>query len=278
MATIPNLRTLQDDRFFTLYDLVMDIKGEVDFGEQIVSIPLWKGPPEYSPSLKKQPFLYIELRRKSVTFLEHYKFVSDVICTEQVVDQVEAEFQMCVPDVQEFIRLTDSLAEEFERRSPKEAQRHSIGAMAIVEQMGEHFHAVARRLEKRHDGRATLLIEDEYDVQDLMGSLLLSRFWDVRPEEGTPSHAGKSSRIDFLIKQEKLVVETKMTRDSLTDSKLGEEIIIDIARYKAHPDCKMLFCFVFDPGHRLKNPHALESDLSGNKDGLEVRVQIRPKR
>jgi REase_DpnII-MboI len=275
VVTVPNLRTFNDERFFTLYDVAMDIKGEIDYGEQLASIPLWKSPPEYATSLTRRPTFYVELRRKAVKFLEYSGYVSDSICTDGHLDEFEAEFQMAVPDVNEFSRLAELLVAELERRNPKEVRGDRHGAMGIIEGLGEHFHAVARRLEKRHDGRETLLIEDEYDVQDLMGALLLSRFWDIRPEECTPSYAGKSSRIDFLIKQEKVVVETKMTRDGLNDGKLGEEIIIDIARYKAHPECGALFCFVYDPAHRLKNPHALESDLSGKKDGLEVRVQIR---
>jgi hypothetical protein len=84
------------------------------------------------------------------------------------------------------------------------------------------------------------------DVQDLLGALLETRFEDVRAEEWTPSYAGKQARTDFLLKSEALVVvETKMTRDGLNDGKLGDEPIIDIDRYKSHPDCKALSCFVY---------------------------------
>jgi hypothetical protein len=53
-----------------------------------------------------------------------------------------------------------------------------------------------------------------------------------------------------------------MTRDGLTDGKLGEELIIDINHYKQRSECKALVCFVYDPGHSLKNPRGLENDLS----------------
>lgn len=45
-----------------------------------------------------------------------------------------------------------------------------------------------------------LFLEDEYDVQDLPHALLLLYFDDVRAEEWTPSYAGKSARMDFLLK------------------------------------------------------------------------------
>jgi hypothetical protein len=51
-------------------------------------------------------------------------------------------------------------------------------------------HLVARQLRKRHRDRATLIIADEYDVQDLLHALLRLEFDDVRPEENTPSYAG----------------------------------------------------------------------------------------
>jgi hypothetical protein len=256
----------------------MDIKGELDYGEQLPSIPLWKSPPEYAQSFVRRPAQYKDLRRKAVDFLERLGYISNAVCTDGHLDDIEAEFQMAVADPQQFYRLTASLTEEMERRTPKPSPGSRQSAMAIVEDLGDRFHTVALRLTKRHAEREGFVIKDEYDLQDLMGALLLSRFWDVRPEEWTPSYAGRSARIDFVIKQEKIVVETKMTRDSLNDGRLGEEIIIDIARYRAHADCEALFCFVFDPQHRLRNPHALEADLSGKRDGLEVRVQIRPRR
>jgi hypothetical protein len=71
--------------------------------------------------------------------------------------------------------------------------------------------------------------------------------------------------------------EAKMTRDGLTDHKLGDEFMIDIGGNKQKQDCKALVCFVYDPENRLKNPRALESDLSKQHDGLSVSVVIRPK-
>ena len=109
-------------------------------------------------------------------------------------------------------------------------------------------------------------------------ALLLTRFVDVRPEEWTSSYAGRSSRMDFLLKKEKIVIEVKMTRTGLADGEIGNQLILDIARYKKHRNCKALVCFVYDPDHRLKRPAQLERDLSGERDGLLVRVRVRPSR
>lgn len=149
--------------------------------------------------------------------------------------------------------------------------------LLAVELICNRFHAIARQLRQRHDSRATLDVADEYDVQDLLHALLRLYFDDVRPEEWTPSYAGKSSRMDFLLKADQIVVEVKKTRQGLDAKKLGEELIIDCARYKPYPDCKTLVCFVYDPDARIVNPAGIESDLACQEDDFAVKVIIAPK-
>lgn len=140
----------------------------------------------------------------------------------------------------------------------------------------DKFHLVVYQLRIRHGSKETLDVEDEYDVQDLLHSLLHLYFDDIRPEEWTPSYAGTSSRQDFLLKNEKIVIETKMTRKGLNNKELANELLIDIPRYKQHPDCKELVCFIFDPEHRIRNPRGFEKDIGKSYDGLKVSVFIRP--
>lgn len=139
------------------------------------------------------------------------------------------------------------------------------------------FHRVARQLRSRHSGRETLKIEDEYDVQDLFHALLRLYFDDIRDEEWTPSYAGACSRVDFLLKQEEIVVEIKKTRKGLEAKEIGDQLLIDIQRYKSHPACRILICFCYDPDGRIANPKGIENDLSRQIDGVEVKVHIYPK-
>src|SRR5262249_50028324 len=112
-------------------------------------------------------------------------------------------------------------------RSHKDPQK----ALDIVERLCERFHAVARQLRRRYSDREPLDVKDEHDVQDLVHALLTVFFDDIRPEEQTPSVAGAATRMDFLLKEERLVIETKMTRKGLGAKELGEELLIDIAKY-----------------------------------------------
>ncbi|MBN2583095.1 MAG: hypothetical protein JXL80_08505 [Planctomycetes bacterium] len=107
--------------------------------------------------------------------------------------------------------------------------------MERVRRLCTRFHLVCRQLRQRHQNRAALQVEDEYDVQDLLHALLKTEFDDVRSEEWTPSYAGKSSRMDFLLKDHGIVIETKKTRDGLADREVGSQLIDDIARYASHP-------------------------------------------
>jgi hypothetical protein len=140
----------------------------------------------------------------------------------------------------------------------------------------EKFHLIARQLRSRHNQRQTLEVNDEYDVQDLLHALLKVKFDDIRREEWTPNYAGGSARMDIFIKDLGIVIEVKKTRPSLRDKKIGEELIIDIAKYRKHPECNKLICFVYDPEGLIGNPAGLASDLSSDEDDFTVEAVIRP--
>lgn len=147
----------------------------------------------------------------------------------------------------------------------------------VARQICSRFHLVAKQLRSRYSDRDSLEVKDEYDVQDLLHAMLHVFFDDIRAEEHTPSYAGGSSRVDFLLKDHQIVVEVKKTRSTLKAKQLGEELIIDIARYKSHPDCNTLLCFVYDPDGWISNPRGLEKDLQCSEENFAVEVLIVPK-
>lgn len=145
----------------------------------------------------------------------------------------------------------------------------------VLEKICTNFHKCAKSIQDRHDNRSTIEINDEYDMQDLLQGILRLFFADVRPEDYIPSYAGGNSRIDFYLPQYETYIETKMTRDGLKDNKLGEELTIDIARYREKG--KKLVCLVYDKCNLLKNPYGLIKDLeSNNSESFNVKVYISP--
>jgi len=128
----------------------------------------------------------------------------------------------------------------------------------------------------RRKGSRTIDFEDEYDVQTLLHALLRPWIKDIRPEEYTPSYAGSSTRIDFLLPRYDIVIEVKFVRDLNHSKTIGNELIIDIAHYRVHPNCQQLWIVVFDPRGLISNPDGLINDLDGkhesNNKGIIVKT------
>jgi hypothetical protein len=184
--------------------------------------------------------------------------------SEQTMNKARAENAK-----QEVISFLDGLLTTAPAQQP-------ATALDTVVLLCKRFPVFVRQLGSRREGRPALEIKDEYDVQYLLLALLRLHFDDVRPETWTPSYAGSSSRMDFLLKPEKTVIEVKKTRDTLRDRQVGDQLIIDIDRYGQYPDCQTLVCFVYDADGRLDNPRGLEQDLSGSRNNINVLVLVSP--
>ena len=177
-------------------------------------------------------------------------------------------------------RRLEGVIEQLKYIEPAPAVRPAFAESTPIDDLLHllaRFHVVARRMRSRYGGRPPLEIVDEYDVQYLLGGLLAIDFADVRPEEHVPSYAGSSTRIDHLLKDDAIVVESKITRAKHADKEIGEELIIDIAKYRAHPDAKDSVCLIYDPNGYIANPAGLVKDLERLRtDELDVIVVISP--
>ncbi len=130
----------------------------------------------------------------------------------------------------------------------------------------------------RRKGKPTVEFTDEYDVQDLFHALLLPWVKDIRKEEYTPSYAGTSTRMDFLLYEHKTVCELKYVRDHAHARKVGDELTIDIAHYRKHPNCEKLYAVIYDLQGLIPNPDGFKTDIESNSELLTVEVFIIPQR
>ena len=185
--------------------------------------------------------------------------------------EVETLVKEVVSRAIEFKKVADSILSQY--KHPIEVEK----ASRIIERIFERFPVVVKEINRRYGGRLPFKIKDEHDVHDLLRGLLRLYFDDIRDEEWTPSYAGASARMDFLLKNEQIVIEVKMVRKGLGQKKIREQLIIDKAHYRTHPDCKKLYCFIYDPEGKIKNPRGFEKDLSEKVDGFETRVLIVPR-
>lgn len=151
-----------------------------------------------------------------------------------------------------------------------------VDAVKTVETVAHRMLLIQRSLGRRHGSRNGFEVTDEYDIQDLLRSILVLFFDDVREESTTPQYAGGSSRIDFVLPDFKVAIEVKKSRDSMASKSLADELIIDRDRYAADTRIAHLICLVFDHEGRLANPRGLEKDLSRESSaaGLAVTVVI----
>ena len=163
-----------------------------------------------------------------------------------------------------------------ESKAKRKKQEEGPKASQLIVRILKNFDRAARQLKRRYNNRAPYEINDEYDVQDLLHSILRAYFEDIRPEEYTPSYAGSSSKVDFLLKLERAVIEVKYATDKLREKKIGEQLIIDISKYKTHPDCDTLYCLVYDREGNIHNPIGFENDLSGKHGDMSVTVLVVP--
>jgi hypothetical protein len=150
--------------------------------------------------------------------------------------------------------------------------------MTIIERILENFGEAARALQPemrrncKSKPRATIKINDEYDVQDLLYSILKIFYKDVRKEEPVPSFGSKKSRTDFYIPQEYLFIEVKITSKKLKDKDITDQLILDAASYREHHGCKKLIGFIYDPTHALCNEEGLKTALE--KENLFFKIMV----
>lgn len=205
----------------------------------------------------------------------------DIDCIQDVPSKSKALMpgSLTAPQVAKLYETDAEISKVYGRLVKEKGEYEGkVETLSVLERIFDRFHGVTKQLGSRHDSRSTIDVSDEYDVQDLIHGLLKIYFDDIRTEEWTPSYAGSCSRMDFLLKDEQVVIEVKKTRESIRDKEIGEQLIVDIAKYGEHPDCKTLVCFVYDPEGRISNPTGLENDLvklSSNR--LDVKAFIFPK-
>jgi hypothetical protein len=136
---------------------------------------------------------------------------------------------------------------------------------ALLLGMLEHFPALVGHLATRKHGRPPFLVENEYEVQDLLYVCARAVFRDARLEEWTPKHGGSAKRVDILIPSIDAIIETKFVRSSKHALSMGDEIKVDIESYHTHPRCNELLVFVWDPHLHVVDTAPLSDDLSGRR-------------
>jgi hypothetical protein len=140
----------------------------------------------------------------------------------------------------------------------------------ILRRMGQ----ICKPLVARRRGRAGIDVTDEYDLQDLVETVLRTLYDDVRPEERTPSSAGSSSTIDFYVRESALAVEVKVATATHREKQIKEELLVDRNDYRTHASVRAVVAVVFDIASVYRNPRGFEVDLSEHSEQFRFEVIV----
>jgi hypothetical protein len=150
-----------------------------------------------------------------------------------------------------------------------------ISTEIILDYVFNNFSLFYQQIQKRYNKRKTIEITDEYDVQDIVHSILRLFLSDIRKEAYNPQHLGKSTKIDFVLYEENIGIEIKYADGINPEKRIGDELLVDINHYKMNRNCKKLYCFIYNPHGAFNNPHGFIKELEESKE-LPIRVYIKP--
>ena len=125
--------------------------------------------------------------------------------------------------------------------------------------------AIQKIINGRRSNHPDFKIEDEYDVQDILYVILKSIFPNLRDEDPISKVGAKSTKIDLIIREEKILIEVKMikTKD-LNETHFIEQLKVDFESYHECKWLRKLFCFVYDPYKKTRDISNF-NDLNGER-------------
>jgi len=169
--------------------------------------------------------------------------------------------------------LTNELLSTETSLSP--APDPSISDTAMVLQICRRIQYSASILSNRpRKGKTPFLIEDEYDVQDLLQAVLKAYLKYFVQEDPLPKvAAAKSSRADISIEDLGILIEVKYVREPGDQKRIFEEYSEDLELYSK---CSYLktFIFLIYNSSKLRDPEAFER-LSGIQERNGKRFDVR---
>lgn len=112
-------------------------------------------------------------------------------------------------------------------------------------------------------------VGNEHDLQRMLCALLSAIFPAIRQEVNEDNGYG-GMRADLYLDEFDIIIETKCTRNSMTEKQLIEEIGADAFYYQA----SMVFFYIYDKNKIIKNPAALKNALEAKRNEKTIKVII----
>ncbi len=175
--------------------------------------------------------------------------------------------------------LEDTIQTLNERMIISEKEMDKQGEL-LIERILEHFYKYYQAMYKDPvnkrgtltlDALNTIQIGNEYDLQRMLYAVLLPVFPTIRQEVYNDNGYG-GMRADIYLDLYNLIIETKCTRESMSEKQLIEELGADGFHYRAD----VIYFFIWDKNRIIKNPEAFKKAFARErkKDGKTVKVFI----
>lgn len=143
--------------------------------------------------------------------------------------------------------LLESIIEALLKRETRTEVVGMNAFQAIIQVLEEFDNAVRKITQSRRKDHKSFEINDEYDVQDILYVMLKPIFKTMICEDPTPKIGVKSNKIDLIIRNEGILIETKMMKAGESEKKYVEELKNDIQSYFECKYLRYLIMFVYDP-------------------------------
>lgn len=114
---------------------------------------------------------------------------------------------------------------------------------------------------KKFEEKTGVKIDSERKLQDCLHLILKSIFARVDYEDPTEKIGLKSNRLDFVLKDHKIIIETKFVRDKKHAKDVEDELSKDYNKYTLSEYCGKLYNYIYDPNCFITDQANLISGL-----------------
>jgi len=234
-----------------------ELQKKFNYGNLRQKYFLFKIEPDLEEKLKK--CLYTIKQEDPILILLKKLFKIDEITEDQLDNAIKQIIQENI-DVQ-----TQIIIEDLENALLKIRYINKDAEELIRDILNNFSNAVQKIIKERRKDHLCFEIKDEYDVQDILYVILKSVFSNLKEEDPIPKVGGKSSKIDLILREEEILIEVKMIRQSAKDEfEFIKQLKIDFESYHECIWLKKLFCFVYDPFKKIKDINNFY-DLNGQR-------------
>lgn len=229
----------------------------------------------YGDCKKFIPHLDTALRKILLDFMPWYRRLTQLPIEERYSELVATTYSGD-EELKQLIEYVEKETIEYEDSAGIE-----ITTKHLLDNTFNNFTSASQVLKIRRKEKCAIHIKDEYDVQDILFTLLKPHFPEIRREEVVQGRSDtRFLKIDFMLPKVKLGIECKFIRDKKHAKDISKELDIDIQTYHKHQDCNHLIFFLYDPQLAIKNPAILVAEYDNiqtfNGKSLRIDVVIRP--